>query len=179
LIAACGLVTARRASLALLARKRSDDDNQLVETAQEAFAAMLRDGIAPALRRLGLRGSGSAFTLPDDRHWLMVGLQKSLSSDRESVRFTVNLTVADKAAWTEAFARYPWLGRHPSGNSRYPVGEVKRIGSLTPTRTDLWWEVRPRASSDAVAAAVVAAIAAHGLPWLRSRQGRVKPGAPG
>lgn len=67
-------------------------------TAQQVFSEMLRSVVAPGLRERGFRGSGQSFWLPDDRMWAQVGFQKSVSSTKDAVRFTVNLGVTDKAA---------------------------------------------------------------------------------
>lgn len=71
-------------------------------TAQETYQAMVREHIAPRLRELGFRGSGSLYSLPDGDAWRLLGFQRSVSSDRQRVRFTVNFTLADKAAWRGA-----------------------------------------------------------------------------
>jgi Domain of unknown function (DUF4304) len=55
-------------------------------TAQEAFTMMVKEQIAPALRELGFKGSGQRFTLPDDEHWALIGLQKFTWSNREAMR---------------------------------------------------------------------------------------------
>ena len=70
-------------------------DTSAVSSAQEIFAAMLRDELAPRLRQLGFKGSRQAFLLPDDHRWIQIGFQKSAWSDAGSVRFTANVTVAD------------------------------------------------------------------------------------
>jgi hypothetical protein len=44
---------------------------------QATYRAMLRDDIAPALRALGLKGSGSRYSLPDPESWALLGFQAS------------------------------------------------------------------------------------------------------
>ena len=147
------------------------DDNPSVETAQQALVAFLRDEVGPALRRLGLRGSGTAYLLPDDRFWLVVGFQRSTSSNHEALRFTVNLTAASRARWDAARRSNPWIGARPSGNSGYAVRglvEFVRIGSLLPVPQDTWWEIRPGRSTGVLIDELMAVIATTGLPWLRS-----------
>jgi hypothetical protein len=140
-------------------------------TAQETYAAMLREQVAPRLRALGFLGSGSAYRLPDEAVWRRLGFQKDRYSTAEAVRFTVNLSVADKARWAAARVREPWIGARPSGNTRYALPaetfRAVRIGQLMPGRRDTWWEVVAGRDTTRLAAEVAAAIAAYALPWLR------------
>ncbi len=138
-------------------------------SALAAYAAMIRDLVAPSLRELGLRGSGSAFVLPDDRHWALVGFQKARTSDRGEVRFTVNLAAVDKLEWEQARTERLWLPAWPSGNSRYPVGTVVRLGLVMPEQVDRWWSVSTAGDATRVGAEVVASIRNFGVPWLRAR----------
>ncbi len=59
-----------------------------MRSAQDTFASMLREDIAPRLRDLGFKGSGRAFTLADDNFWVTIAFQKSTYSTRDVVRFT-------------------------------------------------------------------------------------------
>jgi hypothetical protein len=144
-------------------------------TAQTVYATMLRTEIAPRLRELGFKGSGSKYVLPDDDRWLIVGFQKGQYSRADSVPFTVNLTIADKRAWAEARDRKSWLPLRPGGNSHYPVDEqsVIRLGNLMPPDgQDRWWEVRPTRPSGPTAARVLIAIERLALPWFRTGAAR-------
>ena len=140
-----------------------------VVTAQVVYATMLRTEIAPRLRTLGFKGSGAVYVLPDDERWLMVGFQKDYYSRADCVRFTVNLTVADKATWDKARLEDPSLGVRPSGNSAYPpYSNVIRLGNLMPPMgNDRWWEVGPKRPSRPAANRVVKAIETLAIPWLR------------
>lgn len=134
----------------------------------------LREHIGPALRRLGLRGSGVSFELPDDRSWALVGLQADWRMARAGiVHFTVNLTFADKSAWAATRGAKLYYPERPSANSSYGMdAEVIRIGELVPVAEDVldrWWTLRQDHPPEQTAAEVVAAIRDHGLPWLRSR----------
>ena len=90
-------------------------------TAQAAYVEMMRTAIAPQLRALGLRGSSPSFVLPDDDWWLLVGFQKSYYSTADSVRFTVNLTAANKAAWAAGREQEPWRAAPPEWKRELPV----------------------------------------------------------
>ena len=137
-------------------------------TAQAIYADMLRLQIGPRLRALGFTGSGASYVLRDDERWLIVGFQKDRYSTAAIVRFTVNLTAADKRAWAKAHAEQQWLPARPSGNARYPVGETIRLGGLMPPGLDHWWAVEASHASNSAAAQVIEAIEFFALPWLRS-----------
>jgi len=52
----------------------------MTETAQDVFTRLLRDVVAPELRQ-GLRGSGSAYVLPDAAFWAQVGFHAFIEMD--------------------------------------------------------------------------------------------------
>jgi hypothetical protein len=130
---------------------------------------MLRDQIAPALRERGFKGSGSSYVLPDETHWLQLGFQASRWSSASGVEFTVNVAVAEKAAWDRLAAERGYSGR-PSPVTRYSADTaVWRLGSLA-FGEDRWWRVPDRPEDAAlVAAAVLEALDRAGLPRLRAR----------
>ena len=145
-------------------------------TAQELFKVMLRDRIAPALRGLGLKGSGQEFILPSATHWALLGSQRDRYSDARGLRFTVNVNVIERGVWTRAHAAHPWIGPKPrsivSGyalrDSELPGFWHRRIGQLM-GRDDHWWSVDTRTDTEALAGEVVNTIASHVLPRIRER----------
>ena len=140
-------------------------------TAQEAFTKMLRQEVAPALRRLGFKGSGQRYELPSETHWVVIGFQKFTWSDQRRVEFTVNVTVVDRDEWDRARAERPYLTAKPSASVYEDVGWEQRIAALVPDRTDgdLTWIVTAGAPTEPVAGDVVALIADHVLPAVRHR----------
>jgi hypothetical protein len=131
---------------------------------------MMREQVAPALRQLGLKGSGQAFSLPSERHWALIGFQKSAISSSASVKFTVNLQVVSQEAWLEARKANPRMPNRPSANSLWPVeGWHDRIGLLLPKRGDRWWWIEPDRPTEPVAEDVVVAIRDYGLPEMKRR----------
>jgi hypothetical protein len=142
-------------------------------TAQESFATLMRQHVAPAMRDLGLKGSGGVFTLPDAEHWASIGFQRSTYSDRHEIRFTVNLTAGSKAVWQEARAARTYLPERPAPNTFY--GSFiwqSRIGQLLPGGQDKWWSVGPQTALEALALDVAAAIRDYGIPALRNHLSR-------
>jgi hypothetical protein len=144
------------------------DESMRAPTAQEAFKEMLRSAIAPALRALGFKGSGQTFELADERFWAFLGFQKSLSSDRSVVKFTVNLCVIDKAQYSKAREEASYLPAKPTPNVRGGRGWWERIGRSS--LRDMTSGDAPRGDPTvALAKQVVLAIEAHGLPAMRAR----------
>jgi hypothetical protein len=139
-------------------------------TAQEAFNVMVKQQIAPALRELGFKGSGQRFTLPNEEHYALVGLQKFSWSDCDEVEFTANVTVAERGVWEAERRQGRNLPKQPSASIFYGTFVwQRRIGSLAPGGEERKWRVSPDRPTDAVAEDFVATIRDHGLPAMRKQ----------
>jgi hypothetical protein len=141
---------------------------RVVATAQETFKRMMKEEVAPSLRRLGLRGSGQTFALPSETHWALIGFQRSFLSSADELSFTINLTVVSKRAWEKAREGDSSIGGErpaPNGTHRPPVWWY-RIGSLLPGGGDHWWSLTGGAATESLASEVVAAIRDHALPEM-------------
>ena len=142
-------------------------------TAQETFGSMMKEHVSPELRTLGFKGSGQAFTLPDDAHFAQVGFQKSTYSDSTAVRFTMNISVIPFDAWAEARLRKPYFPAKPSPSVLYgSLFWQKRVGQLLPGGEDTWWLVHAGQDTTSVANEVLAAIRTYVLPEMREQLGR-------
>ena len=138
-----------------------------METALDIFRLVMREQIAPDLRRMGFKGSDQLFTLPSKTHWVQLGFQKSMASNAKAVRFTVNLTTASKRAWVEARREHSYLGERPGANISYgDLAWQRRIGQLLPDGRDKWWTVTTRASVGSVRVEVLDAIRTYALPAI-------------
>lgn len=135
---------------------------------------MVSAELAPELRRLGFRGSGTQFELPSATHWLLLGFQKSTSSTADEVRFTVNLSAVDRQAWATKRETETWMRVRPSANISGPVTTSQRLGILV-GGTDTWFSIWPHRSTEVVAGEVLAAIRDHGISWLRAQESSNKP----
>jgi len=134
---------------------------------QEAFRALIRDHVAPALRGLGFVGSGQAFRLPIPDAIALLGFQRSRHDQPDDVSFTVNLTAGPTATWEAARQLYPFLPEQPAANTRYPGGLWHaRLGLQMPQARDVWWEVASTTRLATVGEEVVTAIRDHGIPAL-------------
>jgi hypothetical protein len=132
---------------------------------------MMREQVAPALRALGLKGSGQSYAIPADAYWALVGFQKSIASSAGAVKFTVNLQVHPRDAWARAYEKRPSMGAKPSANTLAGVEGTwwSRIGRLLPDASDRWRWIEPDRPTDPVGDEVIAAIRDYGLPEMRRR----------
>ncbi|MGW4928281.1 DUF4304 domain-containing protein [Agromyces sp. NPDC004153] len=141
-----------------------------IETAQQAFVALVNTGLSPGFRARGWTGSGGKYQLPSESHWVLAGVQKSSFSDRDEVRFTVNLTVVSRADWTEIRERRG--GREAPNATTHPgsPGHWERLGMLaSPDNVDVWWSVSPQSDLAEVAKSVMSTLDEYGTPWLSER----------
>ncbi len=136
-------------------------------TSQERYKTMIDATISPRLRELGLKGSGGKYELTSKTHWALLGFQKSVYSDRQAIRFTVNLVAVTREAWEHGVEEHPhWGKRTSSGGMIYGAAvPIVRIGQAA-GREDIWWEFRAVDDIEATAAEVRADIEEFGLPWL-------------
>lgn len=137
-------------------------------TAQEVFDEMLRLGIRPSLREIGFQGSGSTFVWPSKNDIAQLGVQKSAFSDRNSLKFTINVTVANRAAWDRSRIERPSRPKVPAPNTAYGGDLIwqRRIGKLLPAGEDHWWWLSAESDWTGVANEVVDAVSQHVLPEL-------------
>jgi hypothetical protein len=136
-------------------------------TAQELLDGVIKSALVPALKAEGYRKAGHTFRKAGQRCTLVVNVQASLSSTRETLKFTVNLG-AFYPELNEVMQRGSWAGPGASGPSEAQCQIRERLGPLTPSARDVWWELRVGSSPLAVATEVMEALRDHGLPWLRS-----------
>jgi hypothetical protein len=142
-------------------------DDASMPSALDRFRTMMREHVAPELRRMGFRGSGQSFMLPSKDHWVLLGFQKSRSSSAEAVRITVNITVVSKQEWALAHERASYLPERPTANTSYGTFTWwKRIGSLLPDGRDRWWTLSSGSPTASVAAEVLDAIRIYALPAI-------------
>ncbi|WP_445370109.1 DUF4304 domain-containing protein (plasmid) [Methylomonas sp. HW2-6] len=136
---------------------------------QDTFKYLLKDSVAPKLREYGLKGSGQNYTIKSDKHWALIGLQKSMFSDSNGLKFTINLYVVPKEDWESARQKLSYLPVKPSANIHWPVGWVKRIGYLMPQGEDYWWSVDSTTNLQGLVSEVVDAICNKAIPAIQQQ----------
>ena len=130
---------------------------------------MLKNEVAPGLRALGFRGSGQNYHLPSETHWALLGFQRAFG-DAETVHFTLNLHVVLRSAWEAERSEHPWMSVRPTATTGgWNFTWWKRIGTLTPTGQDLWWELRAGTDTAMLAAAVLWAVEDFAMPAMREQ----------
>jgi hypothetical protein len=136
---------------------------------QDTFKALLKDTIAPRLRECGLKGTGQNYSIKSDSHWALLCLQKSMFSDSNGLKFTINLFVVTKVQWDMAREEKSFLPEKPSANVHWPVGWVKRIGFLMAKGQDHWWSVDSNTDLNSLANEVVDAICKKAVPAMQEQ----------
>lgn len=146
------------------------------ETAQDTWDRLVRQHLRPTLRKMGWRGSGNRWEIPDEHSFGLLGLQKSRRSSREEISFTINLSVVSKESW-EA-----WRSLRGEGERALPHPGIayarsdwsSRIGRLLPDARDTWWSVTPETDVAILGEELLCHIAERAAPaiheqlWLRS-----------
>jgi len=158
----------------------------VAETAQATFARLLRDQAAPALRAVGLRGSGNKYVLPDDEWWAQVNFQKSKFSTSEVIKFKVTLGAVRKAHWDKTRREHSYVKDIPPAGvseaewdairlaqsylpEKPPSGGIISIGHLMPEiRADHWWSLSPDDPEQSMPK-VLEAVKLYGIPALHNR----------
>jgi hypothetical protein len=148
---------------------RGDGDTR---SPQDVYAELMKKSFGPALREVGLRGSGGRFELPSDVYWAQLGFQKSAYSDGQEIRFTVNLSVILRDEWTQQTEAKPYLGARPTPTNHYGSwADQARIGTRTPEGADKWWRIVRGVASDDVRDDALHDLLTYAVPWLRERVG--------
>ncbi len=117
------------------------------------------------LRERRWKGSGANWLRPHPTHWILLGWQKSGSSDAASVSFTGNLKVIAKDVWDAENLPRGRVPERPSSATSWGVGWERRLGELIPgSGGDRWWLVRPGDELRGIAREVIGALSRYGLP---------------
>jgi hypothetical protein len=141
-------------------------------TAHDTFTEMIKIGVRPRLKALGFTGSGTTFVWPSTSVFCQLGFQRSQFSNRDALKFTINVTAADKSAWELARQTRPHLPAKPSPNTFYGTHIwQRRIGELLPGGEDKWWTVDANQEWRALADEVVDAVTRFAVPEMQQRAG--------
>lgn len=143
--------------------------SEVARPVQETYKELVKDQISPVLRDLGLKGSGGRYQLPSDDHWALIGFQRSVYSDAEHIRFTLNVLVVSHEEWSEARAGRTHYPEKPTAGTLWGAGSQARIGGLMPVGEDYWWDLYPDTFTDELVTDVLGAIRDYALPWMRQQ----------
>ena len=140
-----------------------------METVQDEFKLLMKERIAPKLRELGFKGSGQNFNLPSESHWALIGFQKSMFSDSQELKFTINIFVVGKNEWDTARSERSYFPAKPSPTTKWGIGWERRIGFLLPEKCDHWWSMKVNSNFETISGQVVEYIAKYALPAMREQ----------
>ena len=132
-------------------------------TARDAFAALLREHIAPTLAGEGFRQADQTFHRPVGRNWEVIGVERTRVSGSDHIKLSAHLAVAiDRLRGTG----YDWAdGARPSdAECHFGVG----LGQLL-TGRNVWWDLRADTDVTMLGETLIEAIRRYGLPWLEAR----------
>jgi hypothetical protein len=116
--------------------------------------------LTTALRPKGFAGRGGTFLLEREGNLLVVGLQKSQKSSRQSISCTVNLGVA-----SGRLLRFFSVQRVP-GKPPSECHWTERLGLLLPGPADRWWTLETRTDPSPVLQELEESVLSSGLPAL-------------
>jgi hypothetical protein len=128
-------------------------------TAQDSYRAMFKDQIGPALRRLGLRGSGMRYHLPVLEHFCTVSFIASKSSTWAVAHVVGQVSVIPHRVWQTKVAEGRAGGSKPS-NDYYDPDRSRRFRSQ--------WTVFAGLPTNQVASEVIEAVGDRAIPWMRA-----------
>lgn len=141
------------------------------ETAQEVYKRLLNELLSPAFRERGFTGSAGRYSLSSKTHWVLLGFQKSAYSDRDSIKFTINLMVVPRSDWEDFRAQSPTSPARPTPNAHYStdIGAV-RIGTLDQVNgRDKWWTLQAGSDLEAIATDLLHDVDQWALPWMQAQ----------
>ena len=132
-------------------------------TAQESFAALLDEHIAPALALEGFERTGDTFHRAVERNWEVIVLEHTEVWENDQIKLSANVAVGINRLrgvgqdWAD--------GTRPSGSRcHFAVG----LGQLL-TGGDVWWDVRPETDLAMLGESLNEALCRYALPWLEAR----------
>ena len=136
---------------------------------QDTFKELIKNTIAPKLREFGLKGSGQNYFIKSDSYWALIGIQKSMYSDSNGLKFTINLYVVSKELWEIMREERNHFPVKPTANTHWGIGWNKRIGHLFPDELDHWWSFDVGTDIDILASEVIDAICSKAVPAMQEQ----------
>jgi hypothetical protein len=133
-------------------------------TAQEAFASLLSDQVAPALAADGFDGAGGSFQRPVGRNWEVVGFEHKQVADTDHVKVGVQLAVGIDRLRDVGSRQWPEDGPPAWEDCHFGIS----LGRLL-TGRNVWWDIWPDTELAMLGETIVVAVRRYGLPWLEAR----------
>lgn len=106
----------------------------MLEIGKQKYDRLIK-ATAALLKSEGFVKKNADFYLPSENHWGIIQFQKSQSSTRDAVKFTINIGVQSKAVARK-------LGYGDGQKPHVSEGHWHvRVGELLPQKQDHWWVV--------------------------------------
>lgn len=132
--------------------------------AQQHFNAIVDAELGPWLRARGFLKRGQNFHRRVGPNWEIVNVQRSTFSDRDDVRFTLNLAVAYGSLREQPSERWRDDQRPLAHNAHLKV----RVGTLA-RGEDYWWIIGAETTPAAIGSELRTDLEGPGLAWLQAR----------
>ena len=120
---------------------------------------VLNDKIGEFLKPLGFKKKNSTFYKIDDNNFGLVDIQKSKSSSKESILFTINLGVCSGAIrnYFDEYSALPEISE---------CHWQKRIGFLLDQNNDHWWQIDSVSEIESLMENLIAVLKERALPEI-------------
>lgn len=131
--------------------------------AQQAYAAMVSQYVAPVLEAEGFERTDDLFHRAVGRNWEVIHLSRGQVRGADHLKLSATLAVGIDRLRGRG---YNWpKGARPSELDCHFTVE---IGQLL-TGGSVWWDLRPDTDLAELAETLLEAICRYGLPWLEAR----------
>lgn len=140
-----------------------------MSTAQELFKSLMKDHIASKLREIGFKGSGQNYSFPSEEYWALLSFQKSMFSDSNEIRFTMNLLVMSKKEWDKFRSERSNFPTKPNPTTQWGVGWTRRIGFLIPQKQDFWWSLYGNSDLANLSNEIIGSVINYALPAIKEQ----------
>ncbi len=100
---------------------------------QQGFNNLI-DKVQEYLSSRTTRKTKNTFYIRINNTWCRIDFQKSVSSDKEKVSFTINIGIT-----VDAYNKYEEINETAPKKLIYPIGD--RIGYFLPEKGDKWWTI--------------------------------------
>lgn len=132
-------------------RRRLEWAGSVDHSASEVLRDLLRDEISPALRAVGMKGSGGKYRVERGARWGAVEIQKHSGGSRAICEFTFNLSAGELSEVDRRFD-----------------GWSARIGEVLPSGGDTWWVLPAQADTELLKQDLLRALRDHAYAALEA-----------
>jgi Domain of unknown function (DUF4304) len=126
----------------------------------------VKRGLAPPLREIGFRKTGTNFYQLTSESNKLVHIQSSQWNSASLSRFTIELGIYFPSIDGLMDQQFTRKGTLPWSPKIFNCQLRRRIGLLLPINRDFWWEVTPATDANHLATELAQAWQSYGAPWM-------------